>query len=85
MERETRIKRLIFRSAHRGSKETDLVLGPFALAALPAMGEAELVEFEEFLDENDADIWDWVSGKSDPEGGRYIKLIGVLRKNYALS
>ena len=84
MERDVCIKRLIFRSAHRGSKETDLVLGPFALAALPAMSEAELAEFEEFLDENDNDIWDWVSGKSEPDCGKYLKLLGLLRKNYAL-
>jgi len=85
MEKETRLKRLYFRSAHRGSKETDLVLEPFAKARLSSMGEAELDEFEQFLEENDNDIWDWVSGKSLPDDRRYATLIAALREKYALS
>jgi len=85
MEQQTRIKRLYFRSAHRGSKETDLILGPFAAAHLEKMNEEELDEFETFLAENDSDIWDWVAGKSLPEDGRYTSLIDHLRKRHDLS
>jgi antitoxin CptB len=84
VDKEIRLKRLYFRSKHRGSKETDLVLGSYAATAIHAMDEAMLDEFEAFLDENDNDIWDWVSGKSLPQDGRYAKLIGELRKNYEL-
>ena len=85
MEREILLKRLYFRSAHRGSKEADLVLEPFAKTRLAYMDEAGLNEFESFLEENDNDIWDWVSGKSNPEDGRYAHLIAELRAGYELS
>ncbi len=84
MTEQTRLKRLYFRSAHRGSKETDLILGPYAAARLATMDSAALDEFERFLNEEDNDIWDWVSGKSSPEDGSYSILIADLRKQYAL-
>jgi antitoxin CptB len=83
--RAIRLKRLYFRSAHRGSKETDLILGPFAKAQLEGMDDAALDAFEAFLEENDNDIWDWVSGKSLPEDGRYGALIEALKKRYDVS
>lgn len=85
MNNPTRLKRLYFRSAHRGSKETDLILGPYAADNLGNMSEAELDEFESFLGENDSDIWDWVAGKYMPEDGQYVALIESLRKRYAVS
>ena len=85
MDNEIRLKRLYFRSAHRGSKEADLILGRFAATRLKTMNEAALLEFEAFLEENDNDIWDWVSGKSLPEDRRYAALIMDLRENYELS
>jgi len=85
MDKETRLRRLYFRSAHRGSKETDLILGPFSAEHLSLMDDAELDTFEQFLDEEDSDIWDWVSGKSLPDNESYGPLIERLRKRYALS
>jgi antitoxin CptB len=85
MDKATRIRRLYFRSAHRGSKETDIILGPYAAENLEKMSDEELEEFESFLAENDTDIWDWVTGKCDPENGRYKTLIGRLRNNYGVS
>jgi len=85
VDKENRLKRLYFRSAHRGSKETDLVLGTFASAHLSAMDDAQIDEFEAFLEESDNVIWDWVSGKSLPEDGRYQTLIARLKKPYELS
>lgn len=82
MERLLRIKRLYFRSAHRGSKETDLILGPFAAETLEKMNEIELDDFESFLSESDNDIWDWVAGKCDPQNGEYKTLLERLRKRY---
>ncbi len=86
MERKTRIKRILFRSAHRGTKESDLILGPYAIAHLETMDDAALTEFEAFLEENDSDIWDWISEASAPENGKYAILIQTLRtlntKNY---
>lgn len=85
MDKTTRIKRLYFRSAHRGSKETDIILGPYAFMNLETMTDEELDEFESFLAENDTDIWDWITGKREPEDGRYGMLLARLRKRYDVS
>ena len=54
-------KRMIYQSWHRGCKETDVVLGPFADVFLPECSEAELAAFTSLLDENDWDIWHWIT------------------------
>lgn len=59
----TRKRRLHFRSWHRGCKETDVILGPFADKFLPEFGEAELSQFEAILEIDDADLWLWLTGQ----------------------
>lgn len=83
MSDNTRIKRILFRSTHRGTKEADLLLGPYANAHIHTMPQAELEEFEQFLEESDSDIWDWISGAAVPAHGRYGQLIEKLRKLHA--
>jgi len=59
---DARRRRLLFRSRHRGIREMDLVLGPFADARLATMSEAELDEYERWLDIPDQQIFAWVNG-----------------------
>ena len=63
---EIRRKRLLFRSWHRGTRESDLILGRFADAHLSGFDEAQLDYYEALLDCADADIFDWVSGRIAP-------------------
>ncbi len=63
-EKEKRIKRLLHQSWYRGCKETDIVLGKFAKEYLHTLSNDELDWFEGLLQENDNDIWDWVTGKN---------------------
>jgi antitoxin CptB len=63
---EIRRKRLSFRSWHRGTRETDLILGRFADAYLAGLDEAQLDRYEALLDCPDADIFDWVTGRARP-------------------
>ncbi len=63
---EIRRKRLLFRSWHRGTRESDLILGRFAEAHLAGFDEAQLDHYETLLDCTDADIFDWVSGRTAP-------------------
>jgi antitoxin CptB len=63
---ETRRKRLYFQSAHRGTKESDLLLGAFADEHLPSFTPAQLDSYEALLNENDGDIYDWVTGRRAP-------------------
>jgi antitoxin CptB len=60
--RETRLKRLKIRSWRRGTREMDMLLGPFADSALPKLESAELDAYEAILDENDWDLYAWLSG-----------------------
>lgn len=60
---DTRRKRLIFRSWHRGTKEMDLLMGSFAEKHLPAMTEAEVDAYERLLFEQDPDVYDWILGR----------------------
>lgn len=59
---EARLKRMRMRSWRRGTKEMDLVLGPYADARLAALSEAELDLFDRLLAENDQDLMAWVTG-----------------------
>lgn len=61
--REIRIKRLYYRSWHRGNKETDTLFGRFADEALPHLSDGELDVYEALLEEHDTDIWNWFSGQ----------------------
>lgn len=61
-----RRKRLRYRAWHRGTKEMDLILGPFADARAQAMDEAELDRLEALMDEEDPPLLKWVMGQEDP-------------------
>lgn len=57
-----RLRRLRYRAWHRGTREMDLILGPFADARLAALSPEELDRFEVLLDEMDTDLLDWLTG-----------------------
>src|SRR5499427_2078314 len=63
---DIRRKRMMFRSWHRGTRESDLILGRFADAHLAEFDETQLDRYEALLDCDDADIFDWVSGRAMP-------------------
>ncbi|MFT8242691.1 succinate dehydrogenase assembly factor 2 [Roseomonas sp. BN140053] len=58
-----RRKRLLFRAWHRGTKETDLLVGHFVARHLATFTEAELDELEAVLELPDVDMADWLSGR----------------------
>ncbi|MET0868871.1 MAG: succinate dehydrogenase assembly factor 2 [Pseudorhodoplanes sp.] len=60
-----RRRRLLFRSWHRGIRETDLILGRFADAHIGELTEAELDDYERLLEVPDHDIYGWVTGERD--------------------
>ncbi|MCC7426068.1 MAG: succinate dehydrogenase assembly factor 2 [Alphaproteobacteria bacterium] len=60
---ESRRRRLLFRSHHRGTHELDLLVGRFAAAHLAGMGAGELDAFERILDLPDLDLFDWLTGR----------------------
>jgi antitoxin CptB len=59
---EARLKRLRMRAWRRGTKEMDLILGPFADTHLAGMPAEALDLFEAVLSENDQNLYLWVTG-----------------------
>ena len=57
-----RRRKLHFRSWHRGTRELDLIFGPFADAAIESLDETELDDYERLLNLQDSDLMDWVFG-----------------------
>jgi len=68
-----RLKRLRMRCWRRGTREMDLILGPFADSELAALDAQALDAFEALLAENDQDLYLWISRSSGfPEDYRAI-------------
>ena len=63
---DIRRKRLAFRSWHRGTRESDLILGRFADAHLAGFDHRQLDLYEALLECADADLFDWITGRAPP-------------------
>jgi antitoxin CptB len=74
---EARQKRIRMRAWRRGTKEMDLVLGPFADARLATMDGAALDAFDALLSENDQDLLQWVLGQT-PAPAAHAALVDEL-------
>ena len=75
---DIRRKRLLFRSWHRGTKESDLLLGSFAERHLPEFTPAQLDRYEALLECEDADLWDWIAGRAAPPADRDSDVLRLL-------
>lgn len=60
---DARLKRLSMRSWRRGTKEMDLVLGPWSDMHLAGLGPDDLETYELLLAENDQDLMAWILGQ----------------------
>ncbi|MCH4023821.1 MAG: succinate dehydrogenase assembly factor 2 [Acetobacter sp.] len=58
-----RRRRLSFRAVHRGTQETDLLIGGFVEAHVAQMGDAELTDMEQVLEIPDPELADWLTGR----------------------
>ena len=73
---EARLKRMAMRSWRRGTKEMDLVLGPWADAHLSELDAAELDLYDRLLEENDQDLMACIFGTQTPSA----PLAGLLAR-----
>jgi antitoxin CptB len=64
-----RRRRLRYRAWHRGTRELDLIIGPFADAVTDAMDGAELDRLERLLSEEETDLQAWLLGQETPPPG----------------
>ena len=75
--RETRLKRMTMRSWRRGTKEMDLILGPYAEARLAALDAPALDLYDALLEENDQDLYPWITGAL-PVPPRFADLLAEI-------
>ena len=64
--RDIRLKRLRMRSMRRGTKEMDILLSRFAERRLADLDAPALDAYEALLDENDQDLYRWITGQAAP-------------------
>lgn len=79
---ENRLKRMAMRSWRRGTKEMDMILGPFSDERLAGLGAEDLDLYDALLHENDQDLYQWVSGQAAPPE-RFAGLISVIADHAA--
>ena len=83
-DRDIRLKRLRIRSWRRGTKEMDLILGPFSDAAdgLALLDDRALDAYEALLEEGDNDLYLWASGTqaAPPEHQTVLRIIQDFHK-----
>ncbi|MFL2827501.1 MAG: succinate dehydrogenase assembly factor 2 [Paracoccaceae bacterium] len=66
MELNFRLKRINIIGKRRGSKELDLIFGRFIDNNLAELDDPLLHQFEEFLELNDSDLYDYFFGNVAP-------------------
>jgi antitoxin CptB len=76
---DIRRKRLLFRSWHRGTKETDLLLGSFAERHIADFSKEQLDHYEALLENDDGDLYDWITGRAAVPVERDGEMMRLLR------
>jgi antitoxin CptB len=71
--------RLLFRSWHRGTQESDLLLGSFADNCLAVLDAGQLNRFEALLDCSDPDLFEWILGDGMPPAEYDHDVLHLLR------
>jgi len=61
-----RLKMIRYRAWHRGFREADLILGPFADRYVESFDGPQLDEFEVILEEPDQYLYAWIIGQDAP-------------------
>ena len=75
---ELRRRRLLFRAWHRGTRETDLILGRFADSHAGGFTSEEIGDFERLLEVPDQDVLAWVTGAAALPDGRLAPLLNRI-------
>ena len=66
LRRKVMINRLLYRSRQRGFLEMDLLVGIWAEKQIPQLSEDNLLQFELILDQENPDLYKWLTGQERP-------------------
>ena len=79
---DTRRRRTLFRCWHRGTKEMDMIFGPYANEHIETMSEVDLDAFEALISLEDVALVKWFMGQepvpTDVDGPSYQSVLSFL-------
>jgi antitoxin CptB len=81
---ELRRKRALYRAAHRGTKEMDVLIGRYADAKLPDLSGEDLNSFERIIEVADPTLQAWIFGKEPVAGIAFEHLVQDIRSFHGL-
>jgi len=61
---QNEIKKMLYRSWHRGCKETDILLGDYAKNKIFDLNDSQLALLEKLLEVDDTFLYNWITEKS---------------------
>ena len=76
---DPRRRRILFRATHRGTQETDRLVGGYVATRLAHFTEAELVAIEAVMDLPDVDLADWLMGRLPIPPGQHAPILQAIR------
>ncbi|WP_246018269.1 succinate dehydrogenase assembly factor 2 [Pelagibacterium montanilacus] len=76
---ETRRRRMLYRSTHRGTQELDILVGEYVRDRLADLDHAALDRIEGLLDEEETELQAWLMGQDVPPAGVDAELIAEIR------
>lgn len=77
---DIRLKKIRFRAWHRGFREADLILGPFADQRLAGFTSAQLDAFEALIEAPDHDLYGWIVGQAEAPEAFQGEMLEQLRQ-----
>lgn len=77
-------KEIIYRSVHRGCKETDFLIGEFVVANIDNLMDNDLALLKKFILEDDLMIYEWILKKKNPFA-QYSGLVEKMREFHSIS
>ncbi|WP_158884007.1 succinate dehydrogenase assembly factor 2 [Rhodanobacter sp. L36] len=80
---DPRFKRLSWR-ARRGTRELDALFGGWLAERYAISNDMQRQAFDELLDAQDPDLWDWVMGHGRPERKDWQAIIDDIRARHRL-
>ena len=77
---DPRRRRILFRATHRGTQETDRLVGGYVTPRLARFTDAELDTIEAIMDLPDVDLADWLMGRVPIPPGPHAPALQAMRE-----
>lgn len=79
IDHDSRLRRLRFRAWHRGFREADLILGPFADTHGPSLTPEQFDTLETLLEQSDREIYAWIVGQEPTPAAFETDVMAMIR------